>query len=171
MYSPQQIDWNTAHDGGSRSSLLIPLLVPNTHITHIVTTLSPSPSTTDTFTKNPVTELCCLNFDAAMSPDEHAAVDAALIDFRSALVEKLPGLLKPKSWSTGQVERPGSREHRHSPSGKARMTFLAVGWESKEVHLEAKKEEVFIQAITPVRERMPPSIHETDMRHVVFQKV
>lgn len=106
-----------------------------------------------------------------MSPDEHAAVDAALIDFRSALLEKLPGCLKPKSWSMGQVERPGSREHRKSPSGKACMAFLAVGWESKEVHLEAKKEEVFVQAITPVRKKMLPSIHETDMWHVVFQKV
>lgn len=51
------------------------------------------------------------------------------------------------------------------------MAFLAVGWESKEVHLEAKKEEVFVQAITPVRKKMLPSIHETDMWHVVFQKV
>lgn len=165
-------DWSTAYEGGSNASKLDHLVASESKIAHIVTTLFPSPAHTDTFSKNPVTELCCLNFDdLAQAQAEDSAVNAALISFRAALLEKLPEGKRPKSWSMGYVNRPGFREHPKAPSGRATVALLAVGWESKDVHMEAKSTQVFADGIAPVRERMLPPLTSADMRHVSFTKL
>lgn len=112
-----------------------------------------------------------LNFPTSATPEEHKQIDAHLIAFRSALLDKSSDHLKPKSWSTGLVDRPGVEKNHLSPSGEVYIKLLVVGWESREVHMEAKKTDLFKEVITPLRQWMVPPIHELDMRHVSFKKL
>ena len=164
------IVWNTDHAGGSHANHLDHLIDSKSHVIHIVGTLSPTPMRTDAFTKNPVTELCILNFDSSLSQEKTNEVNGALINFRSTLLEKLPDNLKPLSWSMGHIERPAFRDHFKSSSGKSFVTIIAVGWESKDLHMQVKDTQTFTDGITPIRQRMLPPL-ATDMRHVSFKKI
>lgn len=164
-------DWVSPENGGSRGSLFGDYIEPNSRILRITTTLTPPPATTESFTKNPITELWAVNFPSSHTPDEHRAVDYDLINFRTALLEKAPAHLRPVSWSMGQAERPGLMDHSQSPSGKVYTKFLVVGWSSKEVHMEAKKTQVFSDAIEPLRKSYLPSVHNLGLKHVSFKKL
>ncbi|KAJ5168747.1 uncharacterized protein N7482_004341 [Penicillium canariense] len=139
--------------------------------TVLYTTLNPPISSTDTLTKNPVTELCSLPFPSNMSVFETRRLNADLINFRTALVEQLPQAAGPRSWAMGHVDRPSVVQHAKSPSGQAMMHFLAVGWESVEAHKKAKETEQFVAAIAPIREKMLPPVPGLEMKHVSFQKL
>lgn len=141
-------------------------------ITAIYATLSPPISSTDTLTKNPVTELCFLPFPNDMSAKEARQLDADLINFRTALVVELQQEQGPRSWAMGHVDRPSTVDHAQSPSGRARVHLLAVGWESVEAHTNAKKTKEFIDSIKPIREKLlAPPVPGLEMKHVSFQKI
>ena len=130
----------------------------------IYTTLRPPISSSDTLTKNPVTELAFLLFPSNMSASDTRQLHADLIDFRTTLVEQLPQAAGPRSWTMGQVDR-------QSSSGHAIVHLLAVGWETVEVHKAAKETQEFVAGITPIRETMLPPLPGLEMKHVRFQKV
>lgn len=137
----------------------------------IYTTLSPPIRSSDTFTKNPVTELCFLPFPSNMSASDMRQLHADLINFRTALVVQLPQAARPRSWTMGQVDRPITVAHEQSSSGHAIVYLLAVGWESVEVHKTARETQEFVAGFTPIREKMLPLLPGLEMRHVRFQKV
>jgi hypothetical protein len=112
-----------------------------------------------------------LTFPDSLTPDEQKKLNADLIEFRSALTEKLPQGQRPVSWAMAQVERPGTMEHERSPSGRAVGHLLAVGWESVEVHQVARETGEFQRTIAPIRERMIPAAPGLGMKHVSFEKV
>ncbi|GAB1215323.1 hypothetical protein ATERTT37_004509 [Aspergillus terreus] len=164
------VEWKDAHAGIQPQSLA-PFVEPDTQVTVIYTTLSPSISKTDTFTQNPVTELCALAFPSSLTPDDHRALCNDLINFRNALTEQLPAESRPTSWAMGQVERPGSLQHEKSPTGQAIVHLLTVGWKSVEAHMAIKQSKEFTESIQPIRERMLPPVQGLGMKHVSFQKV
>ena len=125
----------------------------------------------DTLTTNPVTELCALPFPSSLSVPEIKQLNSDLINFRTALIDKLPQAAKPRSWSMGQVDRPSRVQHVKSPSGSAVLRVLAVGWDSVEAHKRATETELFASNITPIREKMLPRVPGLEMNHVSFQKV
>lgn len=154
------------------SSLLQPFLEEDQPVTAIYATLSPPIRGTNTLTENPVTELCFLLVASDMSPYETRQLDADLINFRTALLGQLPQEAAPRSWSMGHVERPRTVKHDKSPNGLATVHLLAVGWETVETHNNAKKTKVFVDGITPIREKLLlPPVPELEMKHVRFQKV
>lgn len=102
---------------------------------------------------------------------ETKQLHADLINFRTNLVEHLPSESAPKSWAMGQVDRPSIVQHAKSPSGQAKLHFLAVGWESVEVHKKSRETDQFISSIAPIRERSLGAIPGLDMKHVSFQKI
>lgn len=112
-----------------------------------------------------------LSFPTSLSPDEHSALYQNLIDFRSALTEKLEEGKRPVSWSMGHVDRPGGLEHTASPSGKAFVQFLAVGWESVEKHMAVRETKEFAQTIQPIRQKALSPIEGLKMKHVSFKKI
>ncbi|PTU24448.1 hypothetical protein P175DRAFT_0470519 [Aspergillus ochraceoroseus IBT 24754] len=165
------IDWVDAHTG-TQTSQLSPFLEPNTQIGTIFTTLQPPPrSRSSTLIANPVTELCPLAFPTSLSPQERTGVCDGLIRFRSALVERAAAEYRPKSFSMGQVERPGTFAQEKSPSGEAFVHLLVIGWESVEAHVAAKGTKEFTEAIQPIREKMVSPLQGLGMKHVTFQKV
>ncbi|CEO60587.1 hypothetical protein PMG11_05207 [Penicillium brasilianum] len=165
------IEWTDARCA-ILSSLLEPFLEEDQPVTAIYATLSPPISSTNTLTENPVTELCFLLVASEMSPYETRQLDADLVNFRTALLEQLPQEAAPRSWSMGHVERPRTVKHDKSPNGLATVHLLAVGWETVETHNNAKKTKVFVDGITPIREKLLlPPVPELEMKHVRFQKV
>ncbi|KAF7593501.1 hypothetical protein BBP40_011412 [Aspergillus hancockii] len=164
------VNWADAHTG-TQPSLLTPFLAPETRVTTIFTTLTPSITETDSLTTNPVTELVILTFPDSLTPDEQKKLSADLIAFRSALTEELPEGKRPVSWAMAQVERPGSMENEKSPSGKAVGHLLAVGWEAVDVHVSARGTGEFKRGIMPIRERMIPALPGLGMKHVIFGKI
>ncbi|OOQ85232.1 hypothetical protein PEBR_26846 [Penicillium brasilianum] len=165
------IEWTDARCA-ILSSLLTPFLEEDQPVTAIYATLSPPISSTNTLTENPVTELCFLLVASDMSPYETRQLDADLINFRTALLEQLQQEAAPRSWSMGHVERPRTVKHDKSPNGLATVHLLVVGWETVETHNNAKKTKVFVDGITPIREKLLlPPVPELEMKHVRFQKV
>ncbi|KAJ5717709.1 hypothetical protein N7488_003355 [Penicillium malachiteum] len=165
------LDWTDARSF-AKTDDLSPYLDPDAQPpTTIYTTLTPPLSSTNTFTSNPITELCALSFSNSLSVPETKQLHSDLINFRTALLYHLPQAVAPKSWSMGQVDRPSVVEHAKSPSGKAVMHFIVVGWESVEVHKKARETDQFINSITPIREKSLGAIPGLDMKHVSFQKI
>lgn len=162
--------WTDAR-GASHSAQLTPFLEPNTSATTLYTTLVPSLTDTETLTTNPVTELVALSFPTSLNPDEHSALNQNLIDFRTALTEKLEEGKRPVSWSMGHVDRPGGVEHTASPSGRAFVQFLAVGWESVETHMAVRETREFKETIQPIREKALSPVEGLKMKHVSFKKI
>ncbi|GAB1194937.1 hypothetical protein BDV32DRAFT_147215 [Aspergillus pseudonomiae] len=164
------VNWADAH-GGIQPQILAPYLEPNTQVSVIFTTLTPSITETKSLTTNPVTELVALTFPNSLTPEEQKKLNADLIEFRAALTEKLPEGERPKSWAMAQVERPGTLEHEKSPSGQAVLHLLVVGWESVDMHKAARETEEFKRTIAPIREKAIPSVPPLGMKHVSFKKV
>ncbi|KNG83171.1 hypothetical protein ANOM_007445 [Aspergillus nomiae NRRL 13137] len=164
------VNWADAH-GGIQPQILTPYLEPNTQVSVIFTTLTPSITETKSLTTNPVTELVALTFPNSLTPEEQKKLNADLIEFRAALTEKLPEGERPKSWAMAQVERPGTLEHEKSPSGQAVLHLLVVGWESVDMHKAARETEEFKRTIAPIREKAIPSVPPLGMKHVSFKKV
>lgn len=164
-------DWTDARCSIT-GSLLKPFLADeNQPIPAIYATLSPPISSSDTLTKNPVTELCFLPVPNNLSASETRQLDADLINLRTALIVQLPQAARPRSWSMGHVDRPNTVQHDKSPSGQARIHLLAVGWESTEAHEDAKQTKEFTDGIAPIREKLLPPVPGLEMKHVRFQKV
>lgn len=102
---------------------------------------------------------------------ESKQLSADLINFRTAMVEQLPQAAGPRSWAMGHVDRPSMVPHAKSPSGRAVVHLLAVGWESVEAHKSAKETEQFVKGISPIREKLLAPVPGLEMRHVSFQKI
>lgn len=134
-------------------------------------TLSPPISSTETLTKNPVTELCTLPFASDLDIPASKKLNADLIQFRTALLEELPQAAGPRSWSMGHVDRPSKLPHEKSASGHAVVHLIAAGWDSVDAHVKAKQTETFVESIAPIRERMLAPIPGLEMKHVSFQKI
>ncbi|KAB8235231.1 hypothetical protein ETB97_009507 [Aspergillus alliaceus] len=164
------VNWADAHVG-IQPQILAPYIEPDTHVSVIFTTLTPSITESDSLTANPVTELVALSFPSSLTPEEQTKLGADLIKFRTALTEMLPEDQRPKSWAMAQVERPGTLEHDKSPSGLVFLLFLAVGWESVEAHEAARETGEFKRTITPIREKAIPSVPPLRMKHVSFRKI
>lgn len=135
--------------------------------------LNPPPMTTSgTLADNPVTELAALAVPSTLTPAEQTKWHEDIVAFRSALMEKVSQKdIRPLTWSTGYVERPATFDHPQSPSGKAQVYLLAVGWESKEKHLAARETQEFADTIQPLRKKTLPPVKGLEMRHVRFRKV
>ncbi|KAF3388986.1 hypothetical protein F1880_003768 [Penicillium rolfsii] len=166
------IDWTDARCS-INASLLQPFLAEDDErVMAIYATLSPSISSTDTLAKNPVTELCFLPFPSNMSATEARQLNIDLTNFQTALVVQLPQEQRPCSCAMGHVDRPSTVEHGQSPTGRALVRLLAVGWESVEAHGSAKKTKVFIDSIAPIREKLlAPPVPGLEMKHVSFRKI
>lgn len=163
--------WGDAR-GAARASTLSPFLDPDTEAVALYTTLSPPiDSASDTLTANPVTELVGLAFSTSITPLEHKKLDEHLVNFRNTLLKKLPEASRPKSWSMGHIDRPGSIQHPNSPSGQVLVQFLAVGWESVDAHRAARETAAFSETIAPIREKMLPPPKGLETRHVSFTKI
>ncbi|KAJ5669708.1 hypothetical protein N7462_010778 [Penicillium macrosclerotiorum] len=167
----QSPDWTDARSSTTAAHLEPFLLDTRQPPTALYTTLNPPISSTDTLTKNPVTELCCLPFASNLTVHEMRQLNADLISFRTALVEQLPQAAGPRSWTMGHVDRPSAVEHVKSPSGHAVVHFIAVGWDSVEAHKRAKDTKEFVASIAPIREKMLSTVPGLEMKHVSFQKI
>jgi hypothetical protein len=92
-------------------------------------------------------------------------VNEALIKLRGEMLENIQvpdgeeeaKTARPRNWSMGHVDRPGTRSHPTSPSGEAFVVFLFIGWESVEAHLRARETEQFQENVKPLREKMLPT--------------
>ncbi|KAJ5835650.1 hypothetical protein N7447_001676 [Penicillium robsamsonii] len=166
------VEWTDAR-GSVNIRQLDPFLAPDNPQppSSLRITFSPPLSSTETLTKNPVTELCTLSFPSDLEVLAVRKVNADLINFRTALVEQLPQSAGPRSWSMGHVDRPSKLPHEKSPTGEAFAHLLAVGWDSIETHLKVKATEKFAESIAPLREKMLPPIPGLEMKHVSFQKI
>ncbi|KAE8153407.1 hypothetical protein BDV25DRAFT_149409 [Aspergillus avenaceus] len=164
------VNWADAHEG-TQPQHLAPFIEPNTQVSVIFTTLTPSITETESLTTNPVTELVALTFPSSLSAEQQAELNGELIAFRAALTGELGRGARPVSWSMAQVERPGTLTHEKSPSGEAILHLLAVGWKDVEVHRAARETEQFQRTIQPIREKMIPSVPLLGMKHISFQKV
>ncbi|RAO71925.1 uncharacterized protein BHQ10_007937 [Talaromyces amestolkiae] len=144
---------------------------PTTLLT-FYSTLSPSISDSDTLTTNPVTELVTFAAPSDISPDQHKQFNNDQAAFREALLTKVtPESARPITWARGQVERPTVFEHQDSPSGKALVYLNAVGWKSREHHMQARDTKVFAETIEPVRKHILTPVRGLEMKHVKFQKI
>ncbi|GAD93609.1 conserved hypothetical protein [Paecilomyces variotii No. 5] len=164
------VDWADAR-GAARTNEIRHFLDASTEMITFYVSLIPSLAGTDVLTKNPVTELVGLAFPSDMSPDEHKKVNSDLIAFRTALLEHMDKNARAISWSMGHVSRPGTVDHASSPSGKALVHMLAVGWESVEAHKAARETQVFADVIKPLREKMLPPPKGVEMRHAKLNKI
>ena len=162
--------WTDAR-GSSLSWRLRPFLEPSTEPTVVFSTLAPSISASDTLTTNPVTEICGLAFPTSFTPDDHISLHQNLLDFRTALTQDLPTYDRPKSWAMGTVERPGALDHGASPSGKAFVHVLVVGWESVEKHKAVKESKKFQEAVQPIRQKLLTPVECFKLKHVAFRKI
>ncbi|KAJ5347325.1 hypothetical protein MYU51_004227 [Penicillium brevicompactum] len=166
------LDWNDPRSSTDLNLLDQFLAVDNAQPpTSVYVTLSPPISATATLTQNPVTELCTLPYASTLSVLEAKQLNADLISFRTALMEQMPQVASPRSWAMGQLDRPCKLDHAHSPSGKATVHFLAVGWDSVDAHLSAKETAKFSEGVAPLMEKMLAPIPGLEMNHVSFQKV
>ncbi|KAJ5093842.1 hypothetical protein N7456_009703 [Penicillium angulare] len=136
----------------------------------VYSTLSPPVASSNTLTSNPVTEICVLSFASSLSGLETKQLHSDLINFRTSLME-LPEEARPKSWSMGQVDRPSTVKHAKSPSGKAVLHLLTVGWGSVEAHKKSRETDAFVSAIAPIREKSLGALPGLDMKHVSFRKI
>ncbi|EAW11280.1 uncharacterized protein ACLA_089720 [Aspergillus clavatus NRRL 1] len=164
------IVWDDEHDK-CQWDCLAPFLEPKSEVIKVYSTLNPPVSATETFTTNPITEVVTLAFPSSLKPEEHKKLDEDLINFRLTLTEKLPEQLRPKSWTMGQIQRPGTLQHAKSPSGQAFVYVAAVGWESVETHMAARETKEFAESIQPIREKMIPPMQGLNMKHVSFRKI
>ncbi|KAF7712849.1 Uncharacterized protein PECH_002574 [Penicillium ucsense] len=165
------IDWTDARCS-INPELLKPFLANEDQpLTAVYATLTPPISSTDTLTKNPVTELFFLPVSTVISEYESRQLHADLIKLRSVMVTRLPQAEGPVSWSMGQLGRPSTVRHEQSPSGRATVHLLIVGWESVETHSRARETKEFVDVFTPVSERLLPPIPELGMKHVRFQSI
>ena len=170
-HSPLHVEWTDAR-GSTPIEKLKPFLAEAPQPpTALYTILHPPLSDTDTMTANPVTEICLLPFPSNLSAAESRELNAQLIDFRIAQLEQLPQAERPKSCSMGHIDRPSTVHHDSSPSGRAMLHVLAVGWESVEAHMKAKKTDQFTQSIAPIRKKVLPPVPGLEMRHVSFKKI
>ncbi|KAJ5367823.1 hypothetical protein N7541_001764 [Penicillium brevicompactum] len=166
------LDWSDPRSSTDLNLLDQFLAVDNAQPpTSVYVTLSPPISATATLTQNPVTELCTLPYASTLSVLEAKKLNADLISFRTALMEQMPQVASPRSWAMGQLDRPCKLDHAHSPSGKATVHFLAVGWDSVDAHLSAKETAKFSEGVAPLMEKMLAPIPGLEMKHVSFQKV
>lgn len=167
-----RIEWADAR-GSAHTDSLNPFLDATAKVPLIAlyTALSPAGNSTDSLVENPVTELCALAFPDSFSAAESKDLLGYLSNFRTALMEELPAGSRPESWAVGQVDRPSTIPHPESPSGRAVVHLCAIGWETVELHKEAKKTEQFGRGIAPIRERMLPAVPGLEMKHVSFQKL
>ncbi|GAQ07071.1 hypothetical protein ALT_4392 [Aspergillus lentulus] len=162
--------WEDSH-AKCQADLLTPYLEPDSKVLSFYTTLTPSPSETETFTTNPVTELATMTFPSSLNPEEHKKLNSDLINLRVALTEKLDEKSRANSWAMAQVHRPGTFQHPKSPSGEAFVYLLAVGWESVDAHMAARETKEFEESIKPIREKMLPAVEGLGMKHVSFKKI
>lgn len=136
------------------------------------TSLSPPISTTETLTKNPVTELVSFAIPDDIAPKSLTSFNIDVNNFRDALVHRVqPTDIKPVSWSMGQVERPTAFDHSDSNTGKAFAYFLAVGWQSKEKHMAVRETKEFKDTVAPIRQAVLSPLKGLEMRHVTFQRI
>jgi hypothetical protein len=142
-------------------------------IINLFATLAPPISTSsDTLTSHTVTELAPVAFPSTLSPQDQPEWHQDWISLRSVLMEKLPDpRIRAKAFSMGYVERPAVLEHPDSPSGKAVLYMVVVGWDSVEQHHAWIGTEEFKNAIRPVSEKSLPFVKGLEMRHVRFRKV
>lgn len=128
MTSCQKLVWEDSH-GKCQADLLAPYLEPNSKVLSFYTTLNPSPSETETFTTNQVTELATLTFPSSLNPEEHKKLNSDLINLRVALTEKLDENRgrSPGPWRrfTGQ----GHSNIRRVRLGRRSCTFLS--WDGR----------------------------------------
>ncbi|CRG84551.1 hypothetical protein PISL3812_01820 [Talaromyces islandicus] len=136
------------------------------------TSLSPPISTTETLTKNPVTELASFAIPDDIAPKSLTQFNIDLNNFRDALVHRVqPADVKPASWSMGQVGRPTAFDHPDSTTGKVFAYLLAVGWQSKEKHMAVRETKEFKETIVPLRQAALSPLRGLEMRHVTFQRI
>lgn len=157
--------------GASDVTALSPFLDPSRNVITIYATLNPPALTADILSENPVTEIIALAFPSSMTTTEHRELDDAVGAFRVALLEHMPENIRAQSWSMGYIDRPGTAEHQSSPSGKALVLLMAIGWDSVEAHMAARKTSVFADKIRPIRQRMLPPLEGLEMKHVSFTKI
>lgn len=62
-------------------------------------------------------------------------------------------------------------EHQDSPSGKALVYLLAIGWKSREQHTQARDTKAFADTIEPLRKQLLSPVKGLEMKHVKFQKI
>lgn len=141
-------------------------------ITLFATLTPPISTTSDTLTKNPVTEIVTFAVPSTITPDKQKKWHDDMVAFRSALMEKLPQEdIRPLSWSTAYVERPAIFEHPDSPSGQAILYLMTIGWDSVEKHMAVRETQEFAETVQPLRELTLPPVKGLEMRHVRFHKV
>ncbi|KAL4970709.1 uncharacterized protein BDV14DRAFT_161738 [Aspergillus stella-maris] len=169
------IDWEDSHSGiSNQTSPLTPYLEPDTNITKLFTTLSPTDDdnpATQTLLSNPITELAPLPFPSILSNDDRSAVSAAIVSLRKACHEENEEKVRCKTFMIGQIERPGELEHEKAEGGKVFVHLLVAGWKDVDQHMGARETEGFKKSIGPIRERMAPPMEKLGMRHVKFQEV
>ncbi|KAL1970106.1 hypothetical protein VTN77DRAFT_6511 [Rasamsonia byssochlamydoides] len=166
------IEWADS-SASARIDDLQPFIDPSSpEIINFFAILNPPISTTDTLTKNPVTELVTLAVPSNLTPSEQKKWHEGSVAFRSALLEKIPQEdIRPLSWSMGYVERPATFEHPQSPTGHAFIYVSAIGWGSVEKHYAARETKEFADAIKPLREKMLLPAKGLAMKHVRFRKI
>ncbi|KAJ5773249.1 hypothetical protein N7457_008145 [Penicillium paradoxum] len=166
------VDWTDARSSANIRALDPFLDTDNPQpVSSLHLTLSPPISSTETLTKNPITELCTLPFASDLDVLASRKLNADLISFRTTLLEQLPQSAGLRSWSMGHVDRPSKLPHAKSPSGHAMVHLIAAGWDSIDAHLKAKETEKFVESIAPIREKMLAPMPGLEMKHVSFQKI
>jgi len=163
-------EWSNSK-GAIGVATLTPFLDPSREVIIIYATLNPPALTANILSKNPVTEIIALAFPSSMTAAEHMELDDAIGAFRVAMLEHMPEGIRAQSWSMGYIDRPGTMEHPNSPSGKALVLLMAIGWDSVEAHMTARKTSIFAENISPIRQRMLPPLEGLEMKHVSFTKI
>lgn len=134
--------------------------------------MSPSISTTDTLTTNPITELVSLAIPSDLTADEEKQFATYQGNFRNEGITKLtPESARPLSWTQGKVERPASFEHAESASGNVVVYVHVLGWKNMEQHAAARDTQAFKNTIEPIRKMTLSPVKGLEMRHVKFQKI
>ncbi|KAJ5125763.1 hypothetical protein N7448_005077 [Penicillium atrosanguineum] len=165
------IDWTDAR-GATTAGKLEPFLAPNPQPPlALYTILQPAITGTDTLTANPMTELAALPFPSNMTVAETKALNTDMLNFRTAMTEGIAQEIAPQSWAMGHVDRPGTIEHKESPTGQAVIRLLVIGWTSLQAHKDARETDQFVRTIQPLQQRMLPPVPGLEMKHVSFQKI
>jgi heme-degrading monooxygenase HmoA len=119
----------------------------------------------------PVTELTIMPIPSPQSLEDQKATHEAFINLRAALTQQTNGDsdLQARYWSQGYIQQPGTISHEESPTQRASLFAMVIGWESKEQHEKARNTDSFKKTITSVREKRLTK--GTEMYHVKFRTI
>lgn len=145
---------------------LRPFMKRTPEIVKLRAQLTPSLLSVGGINSSPITDITTIIFSTSTPTEDVVKV---VEDMKEGVTQKIPENLRPSYYCVTAPHAYPIIEHPDSPTGKAVVNVVVVGWESSDQHYAIWKTPEFKEVIPPVRALMLPYAPGIGMKHTPFQ--